>query len=191
MNALLIVDVQNDFCPGGALAVSRGDRVVAPLNRVADRFAARGHPVYASRDWHPPDTAHFRAFGGPWPPHCVAESAGAAFHPALRLPRDVIVITKGQDRRDHGYSAFDGVTAAGRTLIDDLRRGGVTHVYVGGLTTDYCVKHTALDALRNGLRVTVIDDAIAGVNVTPGDADRAIEEMRQAGVVFVKSEALT
>jgi nicotinamidase/pyrazinamidase len=189
--ALLIVDVQNDFCPGGALAVAAGDRVVAPLNHVATRFAERGRPVYASRDWHPPDTQHFKEFGGPWPVHCLAQSPGAAFHPGLTLPRDAIVITKGQDRRDHGYSAFEGTTGDGGTLADDLRGRGVDHLYVGGLATDYCVRQSVLDALKHGLRVTVLRDAIAGVDVTPGDADRAVEEMKTAGAEFAESETLT
>jgi len=190
-DALLIVDVQNDFCPGGALAVAEGDKVVAPLNRVAARFAERRRPVYASRDWHPPDTTHFAPFGGPWPVHCLAESTGAAFHPRLKLPDDVIVITKGQDRRDHGYSAFDGTAPDGGSLTDELRRRGVERLYVGGLATDYCVRQTVLDALRHGLRVTVLTDAIAGVDVQPGDAQRAVEEMKTAGAEFAESESVT
>jgi nicotinamidase/pyrazinamidase len=183
--ALLLVDVQNDFCPGGALPVPDGDRVIPVLNRMIERFQADGRPVYASRDWHPPDTTHFREFGGPWPPHCVAQSNGAAFHPALRLPPHTIVVSKGQDRRDDGYSAFEGKTAEGRTLPEDLRARGVSELYVGGLATDYCVRATVLDARRAGIPVTVLTDGIAGIG--RADADRSLEEMQQAGARLVPS----
>ena len=179
--ALLVVDVQNDFCPGGALAVPGGDRVVPVLNQVITTFAARGLPIYTSRDWHPPDTRHFRALGGPWPPHCVVGSAGAAFHPDLDLSPAVLVITKGVDRNDNGYSAFEGRTPDGGSLVDDLRRRAVTHLYVGGLATDYCVKHSVLDARKAGFEVTVIEDAIAAVEVHPGDAAAAVDLMIAAG----------
>ncbi len=179
--ALLIVDVQNDFCPGGALAVPGGDRVVAPLNGLAARFAAAGRPVYASRDWHPATTSHFKQYGGIWPVHCVAGTPGAAFHPELRLPASTIVVTKGERPDSHGYSAFEGRTPDGLSLGEDLRRRGVTHLSIGGLATDYCVKHSALDALTAGLHVTLLEDAIAGVDVDPGDSARAIDQMKAAG----------
>jgi len=177
--ALLVVDVQNDFCPGGALAVSHGDRVIPVLNRAVEAFQAAGRPVFASRDWHPPDTKHFKAQGGPWPPHCVAGTEGAAFHPDLRLPPDAIVVSKGQNRHDDGYSAFEARTPGGRTLADELRRTGVTDLYVGGLTTDYCVRATALDARAAGFHVTVLADGIAGIDAE--DSRRALEEIRAAG----------
>jgi nicotinamidase/pyrazinamidase len=179
--ALLIVDVQRDFCPGGALAAPDGDRVVAPLNRYLDEAAAREWPVYASRDWHPRVTRHFREYGGEWPVHCIEHTAGAEFHPALRLPPTAIVISKGQSADRPGYSAFEGSTADGRTLVDDLRARGIEHLYVGGIATDYCVKHSVLDARKAGFDVTVLTDAIAGVDVKSGDSARAIEEMRKAG----------
>ncbi|MBI2186099.1 MAG: nicotinamidase [Acidobacteria bacterium] len=182
-SALLIVDVQRDFCPGGALAAPAGDRVVEPLNRYVDEAAAQGWPVYASRDWHPPVTRHFRQYGGEWPVHCVEHTAGAEFHPGLRLPSRAIVISKGQSAEKPGYSAFEGTTSDGRTLVDDLRARGVDHLYVGGIATDYCVKHSVLDARRAGFDVTVLGDAIAGVDVQPGDSARAIDEMRAAGAV--------
>jgi nicotinamidase/pyrazinamidase len=177
-----LVDVQNDFCPGGALAVPDGDRVIPVLNRAIEQFEAKGSPIYASRDWHPSDTTHFRERGGPWPPHCVADTSGAAFHPQLRLPDDTIVISKGQDRRDDGYSAFEGVTGGGRTLVEDLRARGVTALYVGGLATDYCVRATVLDARRAGFPVTVLNEGIAGI--APDTEERAVDEMRQAGATF-------
>jgi nicotinamidase/pyrazinamidase len=178
-SALLIVDVQNDFCPGGALAVPHGDDVIPVLNRLAESFSARGLPVYASRDWHPVDTTHFRTFGGPWPEHCVAGSAGAEFHPDLHLPADAIVVSKGQDRKDDGYSAFEGRTEDGRTLGDELKRRGISRLYVGGLATDYCVRASVLDARRAGLDVTVVADGIAGIG--EDSSARALDEMRSAG----------
>ncbi len=180
-SALLLVDVQNDFCPGGALAVTGGDRVVPVLNEYIREATARGLPIYASRDWHPAMSRHFAAHGGTWPVHCVQDSPGARFHPDLALPPDVIIVSKGQGPDDHGYSAIEGVTADGTRLIDDLRARGVEHLYVGGLATDYCVKHSVLDALRSGVTVTVLPGAHAAVNVQPDDGGKAIEEMRAAG----------
>jgi nicotinamidase/pyrazinamidase len=180
-SALLVVDVQNDFCPGGALAVPNGDRVVPALNRHIADAIARGWPIYASRDWHPAVTRHFQMYGGEWPPHCVQNSEGARFRSDLELPQSSIVVTKGEDPEKPGYSAFDGQTSEGKSFLTDLQERGIDHLYVGGLATDYCVKHSVLDALRAGLKVTVLADAIAGVDVKPGDADRAIAEMRTAG----------
>jgi len=182
--ALLIVDVQNDFCPNGALPVPDGDRVVEPLNRAAGIFAAEGLPVLASRDWHPAVTRHFRQYGGSWPVHCVQGTPGAAFHPALRLPLGTVVVSKGGDPEQDGYSAFEAADDAGIPLARLLAGMGVRRLYMGGLATDYCVRSSALDALRFGLGVTVLTDAIAGVDINPGDSDRALEEMRQAGARF-------
>lgn len=182
LTALLVVDVQNDFCPGGALAVAGGDRVVAPLNRAAAAFAATGLPIFASRDWHPPHTGHFQAYGGPWPVHCVQDSAGAAYHPDLRLPEVTIHLFKGIDEHLDGYSAFDGSDAAGTSLVTLLADRGVNHLCIGGLATDYCVRSSVLDARSRGLAVTVLVDAIAGVDLKPGDSERALQEMRAAGV---------
>jgi nicotinamidase/pyrazinamidase len=164
--------------------VRDGDRVVPALNRHLASAADRGWPIYASRDWHPAATRHFQAHGGPWPPHCVQQSEGARFHDALRLPASTTVVTKGQDPEDAGYSAFQGVTPSGEPLLDDLRAHGVTHLYVGGLATDYCVRASVLDALRAGLKVTLLSDSIAGVDVQPGDSDRAVAEMREAGATI-------
>jgi nicotinamidase/pyrazinamidase len=181
--ALLVVDVQNDFCTGGALAVPGSDAVVEALNRHLQRAATAGTPIYASRDWHPARTSHFKDFGGEWPVHCVQNTSGAAFHPNLHLPPDTIVVTKGERDDAPGYSAFDGTTAGGGTLLDDLRCRGIEHLYVGGLATDYCVRASVLDALAAGLKVTLLEDAIAGVDVTPGDSLRALTEMRERGAV--------
>ena len=184
LSALLVVDVQNDFCTGGTLAVPGSDTVVEVLNQHLRTAAERGLTIYASRDWHPPRTSHFKDFGGEWPVHCVQGSRGAEFHPALQLPPGTIVVTKGDHADAHGYSAFEGLTPDGAPLLDDLRRRGVTHLYVGGLATDYCVRASVLDARSAGLAVTVLDDGIAGVDVRPGDSDRAREEMRARGAEF-------
>ena len=177
--ALIVVDVQNDFCPGGALAVRRGDEVVEPLNRLIEEFLERGEPVYKSRDWHPPETKHFTAHGGTWPVHCVRGTRGAEFHEGLHDDPRVRVVSKGLGDED-SYSAFDGTT-----LAEELRRQGVREVWVGGLATDYCVKQTVLDALREGFRVRALADAMRAVNLQPGDDARALEEMRAAGAEVV------
>jgi len=182
--ALLIVDVQNDFCPHGALAIAGGDRVVGPLNRIAEHFAAAALPVLATRDWHPPVTRHFKEFGGVWPSHCIQESPGAAFHPALRLPQGTVIISKGSDPDSDAYSAFDGRSADGSSLVDVLAALHVRRLYIGGLATDYCVRSSVLDACRAGLEVTVLTDAIVGVDIVAGDCERAMAEMARAGAVF-------
>ena len=177
--ALLVVDVQNDFCHGGALAVPDGDRVVDALNQYIDYAVVQGVPVYASRDWHPAVTRHFKSRGGPWPAHCVQGSDGARFHPDLHLPSTAIVITKGESRDSAGYSAFEGRTPAGKPFLADLRERGINRLVVGGLATDYCVKHSVLDALSAGLQVTILEDAIAGVD--PEDSNSALSQMRDRG----------
>ena len=186
--ALLIVDVQNDFCAGGALAVADGDLVVPVLNRLAARAAALGLPVYASRDWHPIDSTHFAANGGPWPTHCVQGTAGARLHPDLALPSGAMIVTTGTSRDEHGYSAFDGHVSGRGTFADDLRARGVDHLVVGGLATDYCVRATVLDARRLGFGVTVVEDGVRAVNLEEGAGDRALGEMRDAGALVTLAE---
>lgn len=188
--ALLIVDVQRDFCRGGALAVPEGDRVVPVLNELILRLVPKGIPVYASRDWHPAKTTHFQTEGGLWPPHCIAGSRGAEFHPDLRLPPSAAIVTKGDRPGDDGYSAFDGHVESGRRLADDLRARGVTKLVVGGLATDYCVRASVLDACRAGLEVTVVDDGIAAVARRPDDAARAIADMKAAGAAFTPERSI-
>ena len=180
--ALLVVDVQNDFCPGGALPVEHGDEVVPPLNRLIDKFLKSGDPVFKTRDWHPPVTRHFQAYGGTWPVHCVQNTKGAEFHPQLRDDPRITVISKGQQDKDI-YSGFDETD-----LAEQLHAKGVTEVLVGGLATDYCVKNTVLDALKNGFRVKAISGSMRPVEVNPGDGQRALEEMRKAGAEIVDSE---
>jgi nicotinamidase/pyrazinamidase len=176
MRALIVVDVQNDFCPGGALAVPGGDAVVEPINRMA-----RDAPfVVATRDWHPADHGSFAERGGVWPVHCVAGSPGAQLHPGI--DRDLVdaVVDKGQAIDREGYSGFEGTS-----LSQLLRARGVDAVDVAGLALDYCVKATALDARRAGFDVTVHRGATRPVEVTPGDAERAVDELRAAGVTVV------
>ncbi|WP_224962298.1 nicotinamidase [Geomonas subterranea] len=179
--ALLVIDVQLDFCPGGALPVPDGDQVVLPLNHYLELFTMRSVPVFASRDWHPEQSKHFKAQGGIWPPHCVQGSPGADFHPGLRLPEGTIVISKGMSCWDNGYSAMQGVTENGTPFAMLLRRMDLDRLYVGGLATDYCVKESVLEALKEGFAVTVLTDAIRGVDVNPGDSERALREMLDAG----------
>lgn len=181
--ALIVVDVQNDFCAGGTLAVPHGDEVVEPLNRQIDKFLERGAPVYKTRDWHIPTAKHFAAYGGTWPLHCVQNTKGAEFHPALRDDPRITVISKGLGDSD-GYSAFDATE-----LASQLREQGVEEVVVGGLATDYCVKHTVLDALQHGFKVKALEDAIRAVELQPGDGDRAIDEMRTAGAEIVSADS--
>lgn len=177
--ALLIIDVQNDFCPGGSLAVPGGDEVVAPLNALM--VFNPEMPVYLSRDWHPAETAHFVDGGGTWPPHCVRDTTGSEFHPDLHVPEDAVVVSKGVDPVDDGYSAFDGLTSDGQALAEHLRAAGIERLLVGGLATDYCVQATVLDACEEGFRVTVLDDAIRGIDLAEGDVRKAMEAMVAAG----------
>ena len=179
--AVLIVDLQVDFCPGGSLAVEQGDTIIPLINRYVELFHSQGVPVFASRDWHPPVSDHFSQFGGLWPPHCIQDSAGAGFHPALRLPDDATVVSKGSDPHRDDYSAMQAVLTSGVTLAEQLKADGVTRLFMCGLATDYCVKWSALDALREGFEVTVLMDAIKGVELTPGDSVRALEEIVGAG----------
>ena len=179
--ALVVVDVQNDFCPGGSLAVAEGDRVALALNRYITRFAAAGLPIIATRDWHPAQTSHFKDFGGIWPVHCVQNTLGAEFHPLLQLGSGAIVVSKGTAANVDSYSGFDAVDAHGTALATLLREHGIEQIFVGGLATDYCVKQTVLDGVTQGFAVVLLMDAVRGVDLAPGDSARALEEMRHAG----------
>ena len=176
-DALIVVDVQNDFLPGGALGVAAGDAVLEPLNRCIDAFERRGLPIVATRDWHPPNHCSFQARGGPWPPHCVAGTPGAEFAPGLSLPRGARIVSKATRSDEEAYSAFQGTG-----LGVQLRELGCTRVFIGGLATDYCVRATALDARAAGFDVVVLADAVRSVDVEPGDGQRALEEMSAHGV---------
>ncbi len=184
-DALVVVDLQNDFCPGGSLGIAGGDRVIPILNRYMQRFGELKAPIYASRDWHPPVTKHFQAHGGVWPPHCVQGTKGAEFHPAVTLPPDVVIVSKGMDPEQDAYSCFQAQDPDGMDFAVSLGEHGIQRLFVGGLATDYCVRSTVLDALHEGFQVVVLEDAIGAVDLRPGDGDRAIEEMRAAGATFV------
>ena len=177
-DALIVVDVQNDFCPGGALPVPDGDAVVPLLNDWIARAAAGGAPVFASRDWHPPGHCSFAPQGGPWPEHCVQETHGAAFHEGLALPDGAVVVTKGEALERDAYSAFEGTG-----LAEELRRRGVRRLWIGGLALDYCVKATVLDALRGGFETHLLLAASRPVDVEAGDGARAAAALRDAGAV--------
>ncbi len=179
-DALLLVDVQNDFCPGGALAVPDGDAVAPELNRWLAAARRAGARVFASRDWHPANHVSFRPRGGPWPPHCVHDTEGAAFCAELRLPDDAVIVSKADDPNRDAYSAFDGTDLAARLRAADVRR-----LWVGGLATDYCVRASVLDAVAlEGLAVHVILSAVRAVNVQAGDGQAALDAMRAAGALL-------
>lgn len=184
-SALLIIDVQNDFCPGGSLPVHEGDRIVPALNRYIELFRRWKLPIFASRDWHPAITSHFRDFGGIWPAHCVQVSEGARFHRDLVLPDETIVISKGLDPNRDDYSAFQATTESGMPFPAKIEAMAINKLYVGGLATDYCVKASVLDGLRSGLEMILLEDAIRGVNLTPADSAKAIDEMVRAGAVLM------
>ena len=178
-DALLIVDVQNDFLAGGSLAVPDGDGVLPPLNQWIERFAANRLPVFATRDWHPPDHCSFKAQGGPWPSHCVANTMGAQFADHLKLPCDADVVSKATTHDTDAYSGFGNTDLPHR-----LQQARVRRVVVGGLATDYCVLNTVLDALRLGYDAVLLTSAIRAVNVRPGDGARAIATMLEAGATI-------
>ena len=180
-DALILVDVQLDFLPGGSLAVSHGDEVVPALNRYIAVFRRLTLPVVATRDWHPPDHCSFQAQGGPWPPHCVAGSEGARFAPLLDLPCEARIVSKATTRDRDAYSGFEG------TDLDEwLQRAGVSRVFVGGLATDYCVLNTVSDALRIGYATFLLADAVRAVDAQAGDGERAVAEMRRLGAVAIE-----
>lgn len=182
-DALLVVDIQRDFLPGGALGVRDGDAVVPLLNRCMAAAQGRGLPVVATRDWHPADHCSFRPQGGPWPVHCVADTPGAAFSSDLALPEDALLVYKATRRDEEAYSTFHGTGLAQR-----LRALGVKRVVIGGLATDYCVRNSALDALAEGFDVVVLEDAVRAVDVQPGDGARALAEVQAAGAALARSE---
>lgn len=180
-DALIVVDMQNDFLPGGALGVPRGDQLIEPIRALIAMYRGRGLPVYVTRDWHPDDHCSFKAQGGPWPPHCVAHTAGAEFSAALDLTNGVKVISKATTAQADAYSAFNGTM-----LADELRDRHVERVAVCGLATDYCVLHTVLDALTLRFKVILLPEAARAVDIRPGDGERAIAQMVQQGAVAAR-----
>ncbi len=181
-SALIVVDVQRDFCPGGSLAVGGGDIIVPKLNRVIEAFQRAKLPIFFTRDWHPPDHSSFKSQGGIWPPHCVMGTAGAEFHPDLKVPVGSVIVSKATDRNLDAYSGFQGTS-----LEKQLRRRGVDEVFLGGLATDYCVGESALDALRAGFRVNVLKDCVRGVNLRRGDSALALRKAAEQGARLVTS----
>ena len=177
--ALLIVDVQNDFCPDGVLAVKDGNKVVPVINRIMDAFDV----VISSQDWHPKDSIHFEK----WVPHCIAHTHGADFHPGLNTDKIDLKLLKGTNNKDDGYSAFEATNASLSAYLNEKR---IQNLYICGLATDYCVKATALDAINNGFHTYVITDAIAAVNVQAGDEKKALQEMYVGGCVLVGSDEI-
>lgn len=184
--ALIVVDVQRDFCAGGALAVPDGDAVIPPINALIEKFHSAGRPIFLTRDWHPADHSSFADQGGLWPPHCVADTEGADFHPGLQVVDGMTVVSKATERDADAYSGFEGTDLGSQLLAAEI-----AEVFVCGLATDYCVKATVLDAREAGLVTTVLTDAIRGVDVQAGDSNRALEEMLKAGTRLTTSENLS
>ena len=174
------MDVQNDFSPGGALPVPQGDQIIPVLNKYIIKFEKAGARIFATRDWHPSNHISFIPYGGPWPPHCVQGTRGAEFHPALKLSRNVTVISKATNPHRESYSGFDGTD-----LERKLRDGNTKRIFVGGLATDYCVKRTVLDGLKIGFPTGLLTDAIKGIDQKPGDSEEAVREMVQNGAKIV------
>ncbi|MBI4158133.1 MAG: isochorismatase family protein [Candidatus Yanofskybacteria bacterium] len=189
--ALLIVDIQNDFCPGGALAVPDGDKVIPPLNKMI-LYVQKNDDwrIRTSRDWHPVDHCSFQEQAGPWPPHCVQNTPGAEFHPSFLLTAKVVIISKGIFKDKDEYSLFGGICLRPDDwpLSANALLWGCDEVYIGGLAIDYCVKATALDAVKLGFKTYLLTDACRAVNVKPGDDIRALSEMANAGVEFTHTE---
>ena len=175
-DALIIVDVQRDFCPGGALPVPEGDQVVPFLNEYIKLFKKAKASILATRDWHPPNHISFKAQGGPWPPHAVQNTSGAKFHPDLKLPKHTTVISKAMNPQKDNYSGFEGAEPA-----NTLKNQGIMRVFVGGLATDYCVKNTVLDTLKHHFQAILLLDAVPGINAEPGDDEKAINKMIDSG----------
>jgi len=185
-DALIIVDVQNDFLPGGNLAVPGGDAVIAPLNRYIQSFHSGRLPIYATRDWHPQNHCSFKQQGGIWPPHCVADTAGAEFSSQLKLPPAATIVSKATTADKDAYSGFEGTT-----LDQQLHAQGIKRLFIGGLATDYCVLNTVKDALNHHYTVFLLQDAIRAVNVEPGDGDKAEREMKQLGAISITNNTLS
>jgi nicotinamidase/pyrazinamidase len=184
-DALIAVDMQNDFLPGGRLAIAGSDDIIPQLNRYLAYFATHQAPVFATRDWHPPDHCSFQPQGGQWPPHCIAGSDGAAFHPALELPAATRIISKATARESDAYSGFSG------TPLDELLRSlHIRRVFIGGVATEYCVFHTVKDALKLQYATFVLEDAVRAIDRQPGDGQRALQKMMQLGAQSIRYQEL-
>lgn len=191
-SALVVVDVQNDFCPGGSLAVPSAQEIFPVVDRLMDQFEGLGLPVLLTQDFHPPDHCSFLRQGGPWPPHCVQNTPGVAFAPQITPPPSALRFVKGFRADRDAYSGFEGrLMRADGTIGDEdpatwLGRHQVRTLVVVGLATDYCVKATALDALRLGFQTVVVEDGVRGVNLDPQDSERALEELGRQGAKILK-----
>jgi len=187
--ALIIIDIQKDFCPRGALPVKEGDAIIPVVNRYIKAFAKKKLPIFVVRDIHPKETKHFKAYGGLLPPHCIEGTKGAEFHPGLKVPKEAIIMTKGMDAEKSSFSAFHAHDPNGMELLNLLKILGVNEVYVGGFTTDFGVRFSGIDALRHGFKVFLLVDAVKGYNIDPNDSEKAIAEMVNLGarkMVFEK-----
>lgn len=182
-DALIVVDVQKDFLPGGSLGVPDGDAVVPVMNRYMEQFRQQGLPIYATRDWHPEGHCSFEAQGGPWPPHCIAGSTGAEFADDLELDDDVTIISKAMEVEKDAYSGFQGTDLAKR-----LRSQKVKRLFIGGLATDYCVVNTVKDGLKEGFEVLLLEDGIRGVDINAGDSAKTVGEMHELGAESITLE---
>jgi len=181
--AFILVDIQNDFCPGGALAVPGGDTIIPVVNRLSPLFRS----IIATMDWHPADHCSFKDQGGRWPPHCIQNTRGASLHPAVDVSRISRYVRKATSRDRDEYSEFGGVDEQNRSLDEILKEAGIATLYVAGLATDYCVRATVLDGLRLGYVVYAITDAMRPVEVNAGDGDRTLREMTEAGARLITS----
>ena len=183
---LLIVDVQNDFCPGGALGVPEGHKIVPMINKYVRIFSKNKLPIFATRDWHPLRSRHFKDFGGLWPVHCLQNTRGAAFHPDLKFPKDTILLYKGMDPEEDCYSSFSAQDLSGQSLYGLLKRMGIIELYIAGLATDYCVKFTAIDALKQKFKVKILSDAVKGVDLKPHDSEEVIKKIVKMGAKKIR-----
>jgi nicotinamidase/pyrazinamidase len=188
--ALLVVDLQNDFCPGGALGINDANKIIPAINRYISKFQQNNCLIIATCDWHPADSTHFDKRGGLWPVHCVAKTHGAEFHPDLKIPDDIIIVYKGTGINEDGYSAVSAKTNEGIGLSRLLRNYNVEEVYICGLATDYCVKFSTLDLTNEEFKVYILLDAIKAVNLKPDDEAQALEAMRRAGAVMIREDEL-
>jgi len=183
---LLVIDIQNDFLPGGSLPVAESEPIIPVINRCIEKFNVAGHPIFLTRDWHPADHWSFAGQGGPWPAHCVAGTYGAEFSANLLQPEKAQIISKGVRRESEGYSDFEAPD-----LQAQLDRDGIRRLFVAGLATDYCVLYTVLDALKLGYQVFLLQDAVRAVNVNPDDGVRALQAMRQNGAQLISSDLIS
>lgn len=187
-DVLIVTDMQNDFLPGGALAVPQGDSIIGALNDAVDAFVSAGLPVIMTRDWHPPDHCSFKPRGGPWPEHCVRETTGADFSPLMHRPPDAIIISKATDPNKEQYSAFNGRDAAGRTLGENLRILKAARAFIGGVATEYCVFNTGKDILDEKYKLFVFTDGVKAIDVQQGDGEKALKELEKDGAVLIRTE---